>query len=331
MSSHQELSGNDFKDILDFAVSVARQAGSLILEGSEAIQSVSSQETGVNEKKNSVDLVTEYDVRVEDLVQRELKGRYPDFKFIGEESYSAGKREPLTDEPTWCVDPIDGTTNFVHGFPFVCVSIGVIYQRKPVVGVIYNPFLDYLYTAAKGHGAYLTRADGTPRKLPLSGTPKPLHSLSAAAIGVEWGSDRIESSMTAKATSFSRLAGDPAQGVQGGKMAHSLRTVGSGALNCVLVAQGALDLYWEIGSWPWDICAGSIIVQEAGGCFVGSPEVFKKTLTSDGFGEVTEEVLTGRKYLMIRAISDSKDESGKDAQKRLMQEFYDTVIDMDPQ
>jgi Inositol monophosphatase family len=62
----------------------------------------------------------------------------------------------------------------------------------------------------------------------------------------------------------------------------------------------------EIGSWPWDICAGSIIVQEAGGCFVGSPKVFKETLSSEAFGEVTEEVLTGRKYLMIRAISDTK-------------------------
>lgn len=90
MSSHQQLTENDFTAILDFAVVVARQAGSLILEGSEAIQSVSSQETGVNEKKNSVDLVTEYDVRVEELVQRELKGRYPDFKLYVRSLCDAG-------------------------------------------------------------------------------------------------------------------------------------------------------------------------------------------------------------------------------------------------
>ncbi|TFK17010.1 myo inositol monophosphatase [Coprinopsis marcescibilis] len=329
--SHQKLSSDELKSILQFITTVARKAGDLILEGSEAIQTTSSQETGVNEKKNSVDLVTEYDVRVEELIQRELKEKYPNFKFIGEESYSAGKRDPLTDEPTFCVDPIDGTTNFVHGIPWVCVSMGLIYERRPVIGLIYNPFLNHLYTGIKGQGAHLSRNNGEPRKLPLSSLPKPLLSLNGAVIAVEWGSDRNAASIDAKSLSFSRLAGDPEKGVALGKMAHSLRSLGSGALNCALVAQGAVDIYWEIGSWPWDVCAGIVLVQEAGGVVTGSHRTLESTISTDQFGDVTEAVLTGRKYLLIRGISDSQGEAGKDIQKRLLKEFYETVVDVAPQ
>lgn len=126
---------------------------------------------------------------------------------IGEESYAAGSRQALTNDPTFCVDPIgtlysvsaielitcilDGTTNFVHGFPHVCISLGLIYQKQPVLGVIYNPFLDLLYTAIKGQGSHLTRRmlgsanNGVLEtiKLPIGGKPKYLGSLSKALIG----------------------------------------------------------------------------------------------------------------------------------------------------
>ncbi|KAF5332667.1 hypothetical protein D9611_005190 [Ephemerocybe angulata] len=329
MASHK-LSSDDLHNILAFTVALARQAGTLILEGSEVIQS-HSEESNVGEKKNSVDLVTEYDVRVEKLVQDRLKQQYPTFKFIGEESYSAGKRDPLTNEPTFCVDPIDGTTNFVHGFPFACISLGLIYERRPVLGVIYNPFLGHLYTGIKGHGSFLTRAGSDePRRLPLSKNPKPLPSLNQAVIGVEWGSDRCETTMNAKSTSFARLAGDPEKGVVGGKMAHSLRSMGSAALNYSMVAQGGMDMYWEIGCWPWDVCAGIVIAEEAGGLVTGSHEVFEATKNTDQFGVVTEEILTGRKYLVIRGVGGTKDENGREAQKRLIEEFYQTVIDVAP-
>ncbi|KAF6748440.1 hypothetical protein DFP72DRAFT_916720 [Ephemerocybe angulata] len=332
MASHK-LSSDDLHNILAFTVALARQAGTLILEGSEVIQS-HSEESNVGEKKNSVDLVTEYDVRVEKLVQDRLKQQYPDFPIvsvIGEESYSAGKRDPLTKEPTFCVDPIDGTTNFVHGFPFACISLGLIYERRPVLGVIYNPFLGHLYTGIKGHGSFLTRAGSDePRRLPLSKNPKPLPSLNQAVIGVEWGSDRCETTMNAKSTSFARLAGDPEKGVAGGKMAHSLRSMGSAALNYAMVAQGGMDMYWEIGCWPWDVCAGIVIAEEAGGLVTGSHEVFEATKNTDQFGVVTEEILTGRKYLVIRGVGGTKDENGREAQKRLIEEFYQTVIDVAP-
>ncbi|TFK42065.1 hypothetical protein BDQ12DRAFT_677597 [Crucibulum laeve] len=324
-----ELTHSDLQQILKFTTDLARKAGELILEGSEAIQSASA-EKDVGEKKNSVDLVTEYDVRVEELVKKEIGTKYPEFKFIGEESYSAGSRPPLTDEPTFCVDPIDGTTNFVHGFPFVCISLGLIYKRRPVLGVIYNPFLNHLYTGIKGQGSFLSRNNSQPVKLPLSSSPKPLPSLNQALLAVEWGSDRGEATIGPKSTSFARLAGNPAQGVTGGKMAHSLRSMGSAALNFAMVAQGGLDLYWEIGCWPWDVCAGIVIAEEAGGIVTGSHETFAATANSASFGDVTEQVLTGRKYIVVRAIGDTQGENNRDAQKRIIKEFYDSVEDVAP-
>ena len=149
--------------------------------------------------------------------------------------------------------------------------------------------------------------------------------MSGESLGVEWGSDRALDSMNAKASSFSRLAGNSAQGVTGGKMVHSLRSIGSAALNYGMVAGGGLDLYWyfflsfypswlesdselvrEIGCWPWDVCAGIVIAEEAGCVITGSHDTFATTSSSENFGIVTEEILTGRKYLVVRAIGDSK-------------------------
>ncbi|KAF9011194.1 myo inositol monophosphatase [Cyathus striatus] len=319
-----ELTPTDLQEILVYTTALARKAGALILEGSAAIQASGN----VDEKKNSVDLVTEYDVRVEELVKKELGDKYPGFGFIGEESYSSGTRPPLTDAPTFCVDPIDGTTNFVHGFPFACISLGLIYKRRPVLGVIYNPFLDHLYTGVQNQGSYLTRPNFPKQKLPLS-APKPLASLNQGLLAIEWGSDRSQGTIAAKSSSFSRLAGDPT-GVKGGKMAHSLRSVGSAALNFALVAQGGLDLYWEIGCYPWDVCAGIVIAQEAGGLVTGSHEVFEATKDTEAFGDVTEDILAGRKHIVIRGIQGGQGETTKDAQRRIVKEVYDSVEDVAP-
>jgi len=116
-----------------------------------------------------------------------------------------------------------------------------------VLGVIYNPVLDYLYTGIKGHGSYLSKNKQPPQKLPLS-APRPLPSLSRALIAVEWGSDRSQTAAGSKAESFLRLTGDPnhTSPVNGGKMAHSLRSLGSAALNFSMVAQGGMDMYWYV-------------------------------------------------------------------------------------
>ncbi|KDQ18209.1 hypothetical protein BOTBODRAFT_63897 [Botryobasidium botryosum FD-172 SS1] len=307
------LNTSELKDILAFAVSLSHRAGDLILEGSKAIRTAAGQ--GVGEKKNAVDLVTEWDVKVEEMIKREVAAAYPSFKFMGEESYSSGDRQPLTDEPTFCVDPIDGTTNFVHGFPYVCVSIGLILGKVPVLGVIRNPFLNQTYSALKGHGAFLNETS----RLPLY-PPAPLPSLSSAIIGSEWGSDRSDSIINAKARSFMRLAAD-GRSVPGGKMAHALRSIGSAAMNYALVSSGALDIYWEIGCWPWDVCAGMIIATESGAMVSGGP--------NDGSvpSVINEAVLTGRKYIVVRAIQGTSTESGADAQRRIIKEYYETVED----
>lgn len=136
------------------------------------------------------------------------------------------------------------TTNFVHGFPYVAISLGLVYKRHSVLGVIYNPFIDYLYSGAKGLGSHLTRGgpQGKKRKLPFAQSPKTLASLSQAQIAVEWGNDRSSKPLQSRSKSFHQLAGDAS--VEGGKMVHALRSLGSSALNFANVAQGGLDLYW---------------------------------------------------------------------------------------
>ncbi|XP_040365330.1 inositol-phosphate phosphatase isoform X3 [Rosa chinensis] len=116
------------------AVDAAKKAGQLIRKGFYEIKHV--------EHKGQVDLVTETDKAAEDLIFNHLKQLYPTHKFIGEETTAACGVTELTDDPTWIVDPLDGTTNFVHGFPFVCVSIGLTIGKIPTVGVVYNPIMD---------------------------------------------------------------------------------------------------------------------------------------------------------------------------------------------
>ncbi|KAK0481379.1 hypothetical protein IW261DRAFT_1418473 [Armillaria novae-zelandiae] len=330
------MSDLDLQSILKFTVALAYEAGDVIRKGSEAIQLAGSN---VDEKKNSVDLVTEYDVKVEELVKKKISEVYPYIQIvrqissIGEESYAAGSRPEWTDEPTFCVDPIGQmerqTLSMVSHW--VCISIGLIYKRHSVLGVIYNPFLDLLYTGVKGSGSYVTHGgpNGTPRKLPFASSPKPLASLSQAQIAVEWGNDRASKPLTSRSESFHLIAGDPSNGVVGGRMAHSLRSLGSSAMNFAMVAQGGLDMYWEIGCWPWDVSAGVLIAQEAGGLVSGSHKVYAETKDTPAFGDVGEAILTGRKYIVVRAIGNTVTETGREAQKRIIGEFYDTVQDYD--
>ncbi|EJD54390.1 inositol monophosphatase [Auricularia subglabra TFB-10046 SS5] len=307
----RQLSDADLDEVLRFAKDLAKRAGELMKRGSTAILSTTGD---IAQKASAVDLVTEWDVKVEQLIRAEIDKAWPGFEFIGEESFSAGTdgRPRLTEEPTFCVDPIDGTTNFVHGFPFACVSIGLIYRKEPVVGVIYCPFLDQLYAARRGGGAWLNES----QRLPLT-PPRPLPSLALALVGVEWGSARAGKAMKAKLASFRELA------AQEGKMVHGLRSIGSAAMNYALVASGGLDLYWEIGCWPWDISAGVVIAQEAGAFVSGAA-------ASPHDGVVDDTVLNGRKYIVVRAIADRPNETGRECQKRLIKDFYSAVQEYEP-
>jgi myo-inositol-1(or 4)-monophosphatase len=203
---------------------------------------------------------------------------------MGEETYEPSQQ--LTAAPTFIVDPIDGTTNFVHNYPYVCISLGLSIARAPVIGVVYNPFTATLYSAIHGRGAFLNGS--TP--LPLR-APAPL-ALRDAQVCVEWGSHRAGNDLEVKANTFKALAAE-----QGG-MVHSLRSFGSAALNLCGVAGGGLDAYWEAGWWAWDVCAGMAILHETGGVMVdANPGNWKPEMD-------------GRRYLAVRGDGESKNHDG---------------------
>lgn len=248
-------------------------------------------------------MVTETDKAVEDMISKALAEKYPTFSFMGEETWQPGVK--IGPEPTFIVDPIDGTTNFIHGFPHACVSLGLSVDRVATVGVIYNPFLDILYSGIKGQGATMTTRSGgaaIERRLPLSKKPAPLAGLGTALVAVEWPAARDGNNFDVRTETFRKLT---ATTETGGKMVHSLRSLGSAALNIAAVAAGQIDVYWEGGCYAWDVCAGWCILVEAGGMMVG------------GNPGVWEPELNQRTYLAVRGAPAG--------QKEIVEEFWDVI------
>ncbi|KMZ61002.1 Inositol-phosphate phosphatase [Zostera marina] len=224
---------------LSVAVEAAKDAGEVIRKGFHQTKCV--------EHKGSVDLVTETDKACEELIFSKLKRKFPEHKFIGEETSAISGIDELTDDPTWIVDPLDGTTNFVHGFPYVCVSIGLTINKIPTIGVVYNPILDELYTAVRGQGAFL---NGTAIK--VSSQNELVKSLLATEVGTKRDKKNIDQITNRINSLLSKV--------------RSVRMSGSCAMNLCCVARGQVDIFYEIGfGGPWDVAAGAVIVQEAGG------------------------------------------------------------------
>ncbi|KAH7630634.1 hypothetical protein B0T09DRAFT_356862 [Sordaria sp. MPI-SDFR-AT-0083] len=296
------MSDINLQEIHDTLVEVAFEAGRMIL-------AANPNNIDKGSKMNSADIVTETDQAVERMVSTTLRTKYPSFSFVGEETYVAGETK-VTSAPTFIVDPIDGTTNFVHGYPHgFCISLGLALDRRPAVGVVYNPALDTLWTAIKGQGAYCQRnasqeagkGQGPKQKLPLNGG-QPLGNLSTALVAVEWGSQRDGNNFDIKTRVFRQLT---ASKENGGSMVHSLRSLGSAALNICAVAAGQVDMYWEGGCYAWDVCAGWCILEESGGIMVsGNPGDWNPELDS-------------RLYLAVRGA-----ESG---QKEIVEEFWGVI------
>ncbi|WWC92787.1 uncharacterized protein L201_007746 [Kwoniella dendrophila CBS 6074] len=277
-----------YQDILDFAYELAEKATALILKAS-AERWKNTED--VEQKKNSVDLVTETDQAVEEMIKTAVAEKYPSHKFK------------------------NALYSKLRISPSVACSIGVAHKSKPVVGVIAQPFLNQILSARLGGGAFMNKTI----PLPLTGgIPQPLTELSKCMIGAEWGSDRTQQTFVKKTASFARLAGDPSKGVNGGVMAHALRTTGSTACNVASIAAGQLDVYWDAGCFPWDVCAGAIIVSEIGGFFSGGKDAFEREADMP-------EILMGRRYIFIRALPPSKTETTIQIQKRLAKELYETV------
>uniref|UniRef100_A0AAQ5XWV0 Inositol-1-monophosphatase n=1 Tax=Amphiprion ocellaris TaxID=80972 RepID=A0AAQ5XWV0_AMPOC len=168
-------------------------------------------------------------------------------RFIGEESVAAGEHLELTDSPTWIIDPIDGTVNFVHRFPFVAISIAFTVNRQTQFGIVYSCVEDKLFYAQRGGGAFL---NGEP--LHASGQ----QDISRCVVVTEIGAERDDVALSTMTSNIRRLLQFPV---------HGVRALGTAAVDMCQVATGGADAYYHIGMHCWDIAASAIIVQEAGG------------------------------------------------------------------
>lgn len=229
-------------DFLRNAVIIARLAGEIVEDAFYKLKDI-------HIKSGVANLVTETDQLVEKLIFDFLKEKYPTHSFIGEESVENGASAKLSDNPTWVVDPVDGTTNFVHMNPNVAVCIGLVVNKITQVGVVLAPILKRTYVGVRGHGAYCNAT-----RLNIC---NPVASLSQALIASEWASSRDAHLIATKGKNMMDVL------IKHG--CHGVRSYGSCALNMCFVASNALDLYVEWGPHIWDFAASSIVVQEAGG------------------------------------------------------------------
>uniref|UniRef100_A0A8I3RYP0 Inositol-1-monophosphatase n=1 Tax=Canis lupus familiaris TaxID=9615 RepID=A0A8I3RYP0_CANLF len=229
-----------WQECMDYAVTLARQAG-------EVVREAIKNEMNVMIKSSPADLVTATDQKIEKMLLSSIKEKYPSHSFIGEESVAAGEKSILTDSPTWIIDPIDGTTNFVHRFPFVAVSIGFTVNKKMEFGVVYSCLEDKMYTGRKGKGAFCNG-----QKLQVSQQ----EDITKSLLVTEFGSSRAPETVRIVLSNLEKLLCIPIHGIRG---------VGTAAVNMCLVAAGVADAYYEMGIHCWDMAGAGIIVTEAGG------------------------------------------------------------------
>ncbi|XP_006634488.2 inositol monophosphatase 1-like [Lepisosteus oculatus] len=234
---------DSWQECMDYCISVTREAGKVIREALK-------HDVSIMLKSSPVDLVTETDQKVEALIISSIKQKFPSHSFIGEESVAAGAPSILTDNPTWIIDPIDGTTNFVHRFPFVAVSIGFAVNKEIEFGIVYSCIEDKMYTARKGKGAFCNGI-----RIHVSGQEDISNSLVLTEIGYKKDPEHFKTMMT----NMQRIVSIPT---------HGIRSPGSAAVNMCLVAAGAADAYYHIGIHCWDMAGGAIIVTEAGGVII---------------------------------------------------------------
>jgi myo-inositol-1(or 4)-monophosphatase len=232
-------------DYLDAAVQAARQ-GAAVLERWRGRFRVS--------EKGRADLVTEADLASQEAVRSSLQQRFPASAFLEEEGGGDKVRPAADAPPTWVVDPLDGTTNYVHDLPFYAVSIGLWLCGDMVVGVVYDPRQEELFTAAKGHGAWLNGSE----RLRTSAAARLEDALLATGFAPDL---RGQEKTLAWWNHFSFKA-------------QSLRRTGSTALNLAYVAAGRVDGYWAFDNHAWDVAGAMALIREAGGVVTnvdGSP------------------------------------------------------------
>jgi myo-inositol-1(or 4)-monophosphatase len=220
--------------MVGFAVKAARRAGDIINRAAENIEQLKIQH------KTKNDLVSEVDHAAEAEIINSLQKIYPDHAFLAEESGRIGESDY-----EWIIDPLDGTTNFLHGFPVYAVSIALAYKKQLQVAVVYDPCRNDLFTASRGSGAYLNE-----KRIRVSKRDKLIDCLIGTGFPF-----RANSDVDSYGEMFKALALKTA----------GIRRPGAAALDLANVAAGRLDGFWEIGLSPWDMAAGALLIKEAGG------------------------------------------------------------------
>jgi myo-inositol-1(or 4)-monophosphatase len=193
------------------------------------------------ETKGPSDYVTDIDRKSEAIIMDLIGEHFPDHHIVSEETAGSG----LEAGTTWVIDPLDGTTNFIHGFPYVAVSIAVCTDEKPVLGLVLDPVRQELFSARKGGGAYLNDAP-----IRVNGVERLQDALIATGFPF-----RRKFLLEAYLSTFKNIFGE----------VSGIRRAGAAALDLAYLAAGRVDGFWEIGLAPWDIAAGSLLVTEAGG------------------------------------------------------------------
>jgi len=253
--------------MLNKIIEIAKEAGEIAREGFQS-------NFEVDYKTNSSDLVTEYDKKVESVIINFIRKEFPSHSVLAEESGQSAK----SSEFRWVVDPIDGTTNFAHGLPIFSVSIGVQRNGKTIYGVVNDVMMNTIYSAELGNGSYSNN-----NKLKVSSNFELKKSL--LVTGFPYDLENYLPNISEKFSEFLLKS-------------RAVRRLGSAAIDFCYVAAGVFDGYWEMNLHPWDMCAGKLIVEEAGGLvtnFTGKDiDIFSKEIlaTNGRIHSQMREILT---------------------------------------
>ena len=249
--------------MLNIAIRAARSAGNLIIRSLQHVEHLEVTTKGRN------DFVSDVDRLAEQEIINAIQKSYPEHAILAEESGLHGDNEVV-----WVIDPLDGTKNFLHGFPHYCVSIAIMVKGKIEHGVIYDPLRDELFTASRGAGAKLND-----RRLRVTKRKELEGGLLATGFPFKYPQYFAAYLETFKAV-FPQVA--------------DIRRTGSAALDLAYVAAGRLDGYWEIGLEKWDLAAGVLLIEEAGGVvsdFTGGDDHFNSGNLVVGNLQIQQQIL----------------------------------------
>ena len=263
MQESSRLLESPWKEHLETAVRAARDAGRIQIEAFDKPHTV--------DFKGETNLVTEVDRACEEAISGLLRDAFPTHDFLLEESVTQRTDSPFL----WVVDPLDGTTNYTHCYPHFCCSIALLVEGRTVLGVVFDPVRNELFTALRSSGAYLNE-----RPIRTSEEDRLIRSLVATGFPDDIGRARDKN-----LRKFARLL----------HRVRSVRRSGSAALDLCYVAAGRLDGYWILKLAPWDTAAGVLLVEEAGGCVTGlhggPTHLYTKALVASN-GRIQESLLT---------------------------------------